>query len=402
MLKAHKHTPASYSRTTLRLIGLVTVFDNAIFLFPVYVLYARHIMGSVAGVGIVLGVSAIVSAAAEIPTGIFSDLYGRVKTVQLASLLAFVSQLTIVAAWWLGPSVLILAAVLGAVADACVTGNHDSLVHETLEGVGYEKKSARIDVYTSVGAASSALVGGIVASRSLLVVGVISLLPRFASFIVSVRLREKSSFQKKSSTMRSAVKEFVKVIRFQARHPVLRNLTLGRVVAFGFGEVSWQYRIVYVSTLWPLWAVGTTTAIGFTARTLGGLVSERFRRWSGGNFQAIISSTLIGRLIVLVGIGINNVLTPLSFGLVGVFGTANSISGRAIAHANLTDDIRATAISTSSFLITIVNAVLLVAFGYIIDHLGIRASMALLSGGTLLSLPFYFAAMKNSQKTTSV
>lgn len=388
--------------TNVRLLRIISIADSSIFLWPVVILFYYKVAGNAAGAGVLLSVRAIASAIGELPTGYFSDKFGRARTTQLACFLYLMSAIATAASWTIGFRLLLVAVIVQGVAEACVSGNHDSLLFESSDDKdNYERNSGWFITASSAASMTSAVVGGIVGYKSLLIVAYISILPRVVSFASSFWIRDIVEIQASTgSTIRKVITD-LKALMIADRQ--MRFVLIGWVIAQGFGEVSWQFRALFVKLVWPLWALGLSLPISHGAGALGGYLYNRFsKQLKRYNPIVIVSTTtIIGRSVLIVSLLIQSVASPIILGLSGVIGPLNKISFTSLLHGRLHNQVRASGFSVLNLATTGLFSVASLVFGVLIDHIGVRKALVICTCCALVSVVFYKLALLVPEKTTA-
>jgi len=263
---------------------------------PIAAIYFSDVSGSyVLGLSI-FSIAMLSSALFEIPTGIFSDLIGRKNTTMLGGL--FYTLAMIFYALGFSYLYLVIGALFEGLARSLYSGNNDALLYDSLKRSNKEDELERFMGF--IGSAEqwtlgiSALVGGIIAAYSFKLVMWLSVIPLFLCFISSILLVEVKERRQKGEGniylhLKAALQQFV-------TNPKLRLLSLSSISGYGLGEAAFQFRSVFVASLWPIWAIGLsrtisniTAAIGFG---LSGKIIEKFNAAHILFFERIYSKTV--------------------------------------------------------------------------------------------------------------
>jgi MFS family permease len=392
-----------YMARNVRLLKVVHVADSSIFLWPVVILYYYRVVGNAAGAGVVLATMAIVSAVAELPTGLLSDHYGRARTTQAATVLYFVSAFLLVLAYWQGFWMLIAAVSVQGVAGACESGNHDSLMYESCaDKPAYARATSVKDMFGTSAGMVSAVIGGVVGSRSLLAVAAMSLLPRAVSLYASFGLKDVATHHKSGPKLS-------KLAELRALKDVLlgsttnRLVVVGRVIIDGFGEVTWQYRALFIASVWPVWAVGLGQPISLAFNTLGGYISHRNADKKYNYLALMTRNAFVARTTAVVAYAVGNVWSPLMLGAAGVMFSGSKIGFNTYMHEKFTSRNRASAMSAVSLFATLLFAVASIVFGRMIDRYGVQRTTIIAGICGFSGAIFYLAAYlvdKRQENTT--
>lgn len=377
------------------MLSLIHVADSSIFLWPVVILFYYKVSGSASGAGVLLSARAITSAIGELPLGIFSDRYGRARTTQFATFFYLISALLTALSWWSGFWMLLIAVVLQGIAESAESGNHDSLLYESSASVdAYEKTSARLGTYGSVFGMTSAVMGGFMGAKSLLIVASASIAPRLVSFVASIFLHNvrHSNDLAPIGSLKESAKELWTVM---VRDREVRFVLIGKTIADGFGEVSWQYRALFVSTVWPLWALGLSMPLTFASHAVGGLLYEknqqRLKKY--GPLKILFVAAYVSKGVLIISYALQSFFSPILIGIAGINTTFTKVSFTRFLHGKLHDKNRATGFSAHSLVTTAMFSVTSIIFGVLIDHIGIRWALTAVAICAFTSVIFYRTAV---------
>ena len=378
----------------IRLLRIVTLADSSIFLWPVLILFYYKVAGNAAGAGVLLSARSIASAVGELPTGYFSDWFGRARTTQAASFFYTISAVMTLLSWWHGFWVLFTAVIIQGVAEACESGNHDSLLYESSDSKEqYQKISTKLSTLGSLFGAISAVVGGFLGAKSLMIVAAASVAPRFISFIGSLGLHDISKVHKNEVSVVSTLSQLRAVLVHDKQ---VRWVVLGKMISEGFGEVNWQFRALFVSTVWPLWAVGFSMPISLLAHTAGSMSYTRFQTWFNkfDPIKTVLLTTLLAKITLTISYGIQSVVSPFIIGVAGALSPINRAAYMGLMHSKLHSSVRASGLSATSFLQTVLFSVTSIVFGSLIDMYGVRRTLVIVALCSLTSTLFYWKATR--------
>lgn len=177
------------------LLYFINVLSGCVFFYPILALYLREQLFTVFNVTIIYAIITIGSAILEVPTGVFSDLVGRRVTVIAARVIDVVAVafLAFGTQFWH----FTLYAVAVAFTGALASGNDDALVYDSLTESGeeekYKKVSGTLALCTAVSVGIASLAGGIVASDSLRLPAILTLIPFMLCIPIAFLLEEPAS-----------------------------------------------------------------------------------------------------------------------------------------------------------------------------------------------------------------
>lgn len=282
----------------IKLLALFNFFLSFRFYSPILIVYFVKVTGSYALGASIFSITMLASALLEIPTGVFSDLIGRKKTLVLGafSTLASVIFYALGSLYW----VLAVGAILEGLARAFYSGNNQALLHDTLSESNNEEEYAEFYGKTGsaeqLGLAITAIAGGVIAYWSFEWVMWLSVVPAIIGFIVSFRVIEPKVVKSRGGNIYSHLSEAVKGFKANKK---LRMLSLSSIIGYGQGEAGFQFRSAFNQTLWPVWALGVAQALSNIGATLsfyfGGMLIKKFgtlKLLIGGKLYALISNTI--------------------------------------------------------------------------------------------------------------
>lgn len=140
-------------KRNIRLYGVIKIFTKRVFL-PLTTIYLVEVGGfSIAQIGLLATLSAVVSIIAEIPTGYFADRISRKSSAMIGGAICTISAL-IFAFWPHFPGPL-LAVSLESIGYAFLSGAAEALIHDTLvdmkQSDNYAKVAGRAQSFGLVG-----------------------------------------------------------------------------------------------------------------------------------------------------------------------------------------------------------------------------------------------------------
>jgi len=345
-------------------------------------IYFSKISGSyVLGLSI-FSIANVSGALFEIPTGVFSDLIGRKYTTMLGGLsytLAGIFYAIGINYWWL-----VAGAVLGGLGRSFYSGNNDALLYDSLNKS--ERKEDLEKFLGHIGSAEqwalgiAALLGGILAAKfSFRLVMWLSVIPLFLCFITSWWLKEVEGFKKGEGNIYSHLKEAL--ICF-VENGKLRLLSLSSILGFGVSEAGFQFRSVFVVSLWPLWAVGIGGMLSNIGAAIGfgwsGILIKRFKAINILMFEQISS-----KIITLGSLLFPTVASPALMSTTSLTFGPSTVAENSLFQKEFSDKQRATMGSINSLGKSLSFAAAALILGLIADKTSPRIALI---GGQILGL----------------
>jgi hypothetical protein len=181
----------------------------------------------------------------------------------------------------------------------------------------------------------------------------------------------------------------------------LRNLSIGELIRGVSSEIAWQYRAVFVQAIWPVWAIGLSTAANNIICGMATSKSKLIIKRLGGIYKSVYRGLLLSRLIQIIAVAWVNVLSPLTIGLSSIFDSTSNLAIDSEKQNLMPDKQRATVSSLNSFISSITFSVVIILISKAIDVLGINRSLIIFFAISLLSLPFYLKAFKSLKKANT-
>jgi len=227
---------------------------------PIAILYFAQVSGSFALGMSVYAISTISAAIFEIPTGIYSDLIGRRKTVILGTFFAvlFAIFYAIGLSYWF----LVIGAIFEGLSMAFYSGNNDALLYDVLyeqdKKDQYTEWLGKLSSWFQISLAISAVLGGIIGNYSFALIMWISAVSQIISLFLSFFLIEPKIHSEKSGNLylhlKDAFSNFV-------RNRKIRLVSITSMIIFGIGEAVYHFQAAFYKLLWPIWAIGIAKTI---------------------------------------------------------------------------------------------------------------------------------------------
>ena len=353
---------------------------------PVVILYFKEITGSFTLGLSIFSVMTITTALLEVPTGVFSDMVGRKKTIVFGALACVLG----VASWAIGGSYLSLAigAVLLGLGEAFFSGNNEALLHDSLKKLGrgseFSESFGKTSSMLQVGLGLSALLGGYLTLWSLQTVLVVSVIPIFTCFLITLFIIEPKINSEEIPT--NIFSDFKKALVEFIRNGRLRLVSATSILRYGVEETMFQFTPAFMALLWPAWALGVVRflihAFSTASYWFSGFVIKRI-----GAAKVAFLGNLADRLMGIVAVIFPTGLSPVL--LIGPFYGLDEVAEETLLQKEFTDRQRATMASLNSFFGNICFGVFAIVLGIIADSIGPREGL-LLGELLLLPLPFLF------------
>lgn len=383
-------------KRNVKLLALFNFFTDFSFYSAILVIYFAKVTGSFTLAMSLFAVTMISSALFELPTGLFSDLIGRKKTMVLGAICAILANTfyAVGISYWF----LFIGALFEGMQRAWYSGNNDALLHDTLSSLGkkhlYDEYLGKLSSMFQIASAIAIILGGLMATWSFSVVMWLSVVPAFICFIIAVMVKEPQVYEKSSGNIFS----HLKLSAFSLwKNPKLRLLSINSVLSFAVGESTYQFRSAFINTLWPLWAVGISKVLS----SIGAAISYWFSSWvikKLGAFRLLFLSNVYSKFVNIVSVGWVTILSPVLLATTSVFYGSTSVAKSALMQKEFTDQQRATMGSLNSFLGNLFFGLAAILLGYCADKLGARWALMIAYVATLPTVWINWYLFKKYEK----
>lgn len=381
----------------IRLLAWFNFFLELKFYNAILVIYFAQVTGSYA---LAMGIFAAVSFSAaffELPTGIFSDLIGRKRTLVMGAL-AHAGSVVLYA---LGGSytVFLLGGICEGLGWALFSGNNAALLHDTLAETGqeaaYQEYLGRTTAMEHVGVALVAIVGAALASlTSFAVVMWLSVVPQVILVGIALRFREPRTHTRRTGSPLAHLFDALRVIRGNAR---LSWLGAAAVLSYGVGEAVYQLRVAFIERLWPLWALGVARMLDNIMAAASYYFSGRLiRRFS--EHGVLIGGGIMGRAVTMLAYGLSSVLSPMLLSATSVLHGVQLVAQDGLMQREFTTEQRATLGSVVSLGASVAFGVVSVLIGLLADRLGLVTILLLAQVVQLIPLWMQWRGLRASGK----
>lgn len=369
----------------VRLLALFRFCNALRFGGAFMVLYFAGIAGSYGLAMSVFSITSLVQLLTDIPLGFLSDRAGRRLTLVLGAFVSLAYTLTYAASQTY--TALAVAAALEGLAQSLFSGTEVALLYDTLAEEDaadrYATYSGRITAARPAAFAVAALVGGAVAAVwSLRVALWLTLAPQTVALGASLLLHEpRGHLHEVRPSIRVAVRPFLHSARLQ----LLVGAAAWRAA---WSESSYRFRLAFLQTLWPLWAIGTLQALANGVESItfyaSGAVIRRF-----GSGPALVVDIVCGRVLNVSALLFPSVVSPLLMALTSLTVGVGAVASDTLQQQEFTDRERATMGSISSQVVQLAFGAGAVALGVLADAVGIVHALIVTQLLVLLTLVPY-------------
>lgn len=376
----------------VRLLAWFNFFTDFRLYAPIAILYFAQVSGSYALGMSVFSTVMLAQSLFEVPTGVFSDLIGRKKTVVCGALAGVLSLVCYAIG---GTYVALLAgAVFEGLARAFYSGNNDALLHDTLAERG---EQARFQEYLGktasmyqVALAISAFIGSLIAAISFQLVLWLSVIPMVLAFAVSLRFVEPAAHTRTSTNVYAHLGT---AFRKTVQNPRLRTLSAASILTYAIGESAWLFRSAFIAQLWPVWALGISQMLANAGAAVSFYFAGRLiRRF--GEFRLMIGGMTFSEALGLIWLLVPTVFSPALMALSSVFFGVNMVAIGGLLQREFTDEQRATMGSLNSFGGSLVFAAFSFLLGALADGIGVIPALVTASVLMFVPIGLYWWALR--------
>ncbi len=384
----------------IKLLSLFEFLQGFSLYSAILVIYFADVTGSYALAMSIFSITFISLAIFEIPTGIYSDIIGRRKTVILGAIAILIATIF----YAIGHSYLILAigAIFEGLARSFFSGNNNALLYDSLaEEQKTDKYANYLGKISSAGQAAlaiGAILGGFIANISLNLVIWLSVIPNIFMVITALNLIETQKYYKESANIYSHLKESLNQFKINYK---LRLLSISSIMTFAFGESSFQFQPIFIRSLWPLWAVGISRSFSF----LGGALSFYFAGQIIKRFKSLINVVIVynlyNRLLNFVALLFPSIASPAIMSVSSLSYGVGEVAKGTLLQKEFTNEQRATLGSINSLAGSLLFGVVSFLLGLSADFLGPIKALLILQVLLILPLGIYWKIFHHNKKTTT-
>ena len=308
----------------------------------------------------------------EIPSGFFSDVIGRKKTLILGAF--FIPIGLGVYAFTSGFAGFIAAEVILSIGASMRSGTDSAFIYDTLLQLGeesqYPKSQGTADFYTRLGTSTSSIGGGLLALILIRLPFYVNIGSGVGLVILSLYLTEP---QREKFSTENPFKDILKIVKYCITHAQIRSLMLYTSLLLSTGIIGvWSYYIYYEELGLSIGLNGVLFALfglcsGFGARHSHDLEGKL------GHKKALFLLLVISAAFAALGLGKSLFLIPVIF----LAGFMWGFSGPMLLNYlnRLTgSEIRATVLSVNSMAGNISFIILSPLFGAITDRYSLSAA----------------------------
>jgi MFS family permease len=364
---------------------------------PIAILYFSQVSGSYALGMSVWSIAKLSQSLFEVPTGVFSDMIGRKRTMTCG---AAASALSLIF-YAIGGSypALVIGGIFEGLAFSFFSGNNEAFLYDTLAETDHTDAFQEYMGKTSSGfqfaLGISAMLGSLIAAVSFQLVMWLSVIPMVVALFISLQMTEPRVHSHTSTNIYAHLREAFRNI---VRNPRLRVISGASILSFAIGESAWLFRSAFIETLWPVWALGVAQMIGnLTAAVSYFFAGRLIRRF--GEFRLLVGGMSISETTNLFALAFPSVLSPLIMSLNSVFYGVNMVAKGGLMQREFTDEQRATMGSLTSFGGSLVFVGFSVLLGALADQTSPVFALVTASLLSVLPMSLYWWGLHDDSRT---
>lgn len=380
----------------IKLLAWHNFFTDFWLYAPVAILYFTQVSGSYARGMSVFAIAMLTQALFEIPTGIFSDLIGRARTMTLGSLAIVMGSVAYAIGanyWWL-----VLGAILEGLSRAFYSGNNDALLHDTLTELNrtdeYADKLGKLSSMFQIALAAAAILGGVIANWSFAWVVWLSVIPQVICLIISLKLIEPKVYEKYEVIPYTHLKEAWQLF---IHNPKLRILTSASAIGNSVGEALFQFNATFISMLWPIWAIGIAKALSYAGGAVGFITAGKLIK-KYKELPLIMATEIYSRFISMVAYIFPSMWSPLLLATPSVFYGTVMVADSTLKQKQFSTKQRATMGSLDSFLGSVLMGIMMLAVGIMADKIGATKTLLVMQFFLLIPIYLYWLLWRGKAK----
>ena len=362
------------------------------FYSPILIIYFVKVTGSYVLGTSLFSILMLSSAFLEIPTGIFSDLIGRKKTLVLGSISILLSTIFYAMGgfYW----VLAVGSVLQGLAVAFFSGNNEALLHDTLAETKSEEEYS--EYYGRTGSAQqlslalTSIMGGVIAYWSFAWVMWLSVIPAIIGVFIGLKIYEPEIEKFTDGNIYSHLKE---ALRGFKNNKKLRMLSLSSIIGYGQAEAGFQFSSAFVATLWPIWAVGIAKGLAGVGATISYYFSGKLIK-KYGSLKLLIGGKIYGLISNFIALIYPTVFSPLFMSSNSLFHGSGRTSKSTLMQKEYTKEQRSTMEALNSLGGSVVFAIISFFLGFVADKLSPAKALLALQPFAVISLYILWRVFK--------
>lgn len=333
----------------------------------------------------------------DIPTGVWADRFGYRKLMLAGRILNVIGMVVFACAYgfWL----FAVASAIGGLAIACISGCESAMVYSSLPAQKKEQWAtsafALLDMASNAGLFCGLLMGSFIGAYSPTWAMIASIIPAILALFTTLRLHEDIKAALEVVTMQKTHVGSSKLLRVALRavyeQPALVGLSIFDTAAFAMvNSIFWYNQPFFARSGIPITWFGTLMAAAMGLKMLLLLRLPSMQQRLGTRFTLMLSCLLPGIAYALLAVTHAPTPTFLLIVCIVAFSGWRQPLVQVEINRHITEEARATTLSTLSFLGTLAGIALNPLIGYLGD-LGLEVTGVGIGLGLMvlcLAVPF--------------
>ncbi|MFH1253499.1 MAG: MFS transporter [Candidatus Uhrbacteria bacterium] len=347
---------------------LYEILYSLMFYTPIIVLFYQDNGLSLTQIMIIQSINSLVWILMEIPSGYFADVVGRKKSLMLTGIFATLSMLI----FGLGSnfSLFLIASLFWALAGVFISGADSAFIYDTLKSLNketlYKKVWGNTVFCYSLGVSAASIIGGLLGGLNFRY-PFFAMLP-FYLFLIPLALSFYEPKHYKTITTKNHLRVLLASIKLSLlQNKRIRQLIIYSAVIVSFIDIAYfLYQPYFKLSGLDVVYFGLVFAAFNLIQALSAKYSHLIEKKLGEKISLILLFVLTSLCYLFMG----NVIFILSFIFAFLFQFVSGFSSVVISdyiHQETASNIRATILSTKSFVSHIFYALIAPIIGWLVD-----------------------------------
>lgn len=378
----------------VKLLSLFYICYNLRLYSVLAVIYFYQITHSYTLALSIFSISQVSQGLFEIPFGYYSDKYGRSNCLRagaIASLLSVVLY-TIGQNYWF----LVIGAIFEGINYASFSGNNDALLYETLQESGqkdnYHHEYGKMNSWLELSGFLGVFIGGLLATKSLPLLFVLSIPPRLLATIISFGFVDPKVKKKKFDSVTHHFKDSWQMYKNNFK---VRWLSIADIIGYA-GGVSWNFLSTFYNLFLPIWATSLMMSVNFFTSfisfRLSGKLIQKYQA-----MKVLYYSEVYPRVLTLIAFIFPTIASPFIIASASVSYGPSVVAKSTILQNEFTNEQRATMTSINSFVGNIIYSVSAIFVGLAADKYGVAKSLLAVQLLMVSISIIYYKLYRNNQ-----
>ena len=370
--------PKQSLKNNLKYLNYINILYGLTFFTPYIALYLQQKIFSLSLVALIFSVQTFVTILSEFPSAMFSDIFGRKKTLILAALIRIISFVFLLFANH--PAFFILYAIFAGLAQSFRSGTDQSLIyepcHELKTDKTFQKEIGRYFSLYTIGATVSAIIAGVLSKISLEFTIWVSIIPAALVIYLTMLLKEPHYHKTKTHTLKKHLQILSK--EFKSR-TTLRTFLFVNSLLVAIFTILQKFTSVYLEfKSIDISSIGYVMALFYLLNTYGYRLSHRFTKKFNNNLTLKFTILAFSLTILLSAISKAYIATFI-FLTTGFFYSLMTPIFSEIINSHTNSEIRVTTHSLASILTSIQVVILSILISLSANLITINSVFILLS-----------------------